>query len=433
MPVWEAVVGAASPHPRRATPQPWPNVYVVVMFRHEGGNDHRAVLLQDRGPDQRRDTVRSRILTRLPNRRNGTAGRSHTTRAGGWLIRVSLATLAAVVVLTSALVAAVDEQHGATAGTETAAGQAGISARATVVLSPTSTPTVPRRPTGATPTTPTTQTTRTAAADPAPDLADTDPITAAAGAQVRAAVAHAVERAAERGITQHVLVADRHTGATITSVQADTAVPAMSIAKLLFAVDLLDSAGGADHVDAATLGRLHTMIATSDDALASAVYQQGGYGQIVERMAARYHLSDTGPSPEPRYWGNVRITAADVASFLAQVLADPRTGPFLSSAMLAATPTARDGFDQEFGMNAVGGAGSKQGWGCCLGGVVAIHSVGFTADEIVVVLSTAAPDAAALNVSGAGVFAEDPGFLASVAAATETARAATDLPVGPLS
>ena len=184
---------------------------------------------------------------------------------------------------------------------------------------------------------------------------------------------------------------------------------------------------GDDGVVTLTLDRASSSV----NAISRAVLDE--LEQIVERMAARYHLSDTGPSPEPRYWGNVRITAADVASFLAQVLADPRTGPFLSSAMLAATPTARDGFDQEFGMNAVGGAGSKQGWGCCLGGVVAIHSVGFTADEIVVVLSTAAPDAAALNVSGAGVFAEDPGFLASVAAATETARAATDLPVGPLS
>ena len=44
-------------------------------------------------------------------------------------------------------------------------------------------------------------------------------------------------------------------------------VPAMSLVKLFFAVDVLDSVGGADHVDAATLGRLHVMIATSEGAL----------------------------------------------------------------------------------------------------------------------------------------------------------------------
>ena len=60
--------------------------------------------------------------------------------------------------------------------------------------------------------------------------------------------------------------------------------------------------------------------------------------------------------------------------------------------MAAATDTAADGFDQDFGVNAISGAGSKQGWGCCLGGVVALHSAGFTANEIIVVLSTSYPD-----------------------------------------
>ena len=78
-------------------------------------------------------------------------------------------------------------------------------------------------------------------------------------------------------------------------------------------------------------------------------------------MAARYRLPGTEPSPDPRHWCGIRITAAGLASFRTQALADPRTGPFLTSAS------------------------------CCLGGVVPVHSVGFTDDEIVVVLSTAAP------------------------------------------
>jgi len=101
----------------------------------------------------------------------------------------------------------------------------------------------------------------------------------------------------------------------------------------------------------------------------------------------------------------------------------------LAAPMRAASHTAADGYDQEFGMNAVSGAGSKQGWGCCLGGVVAIHSAGFTAHLIVVVLSTAAPDAEGLNVPEVSAFADDPGFLASVAAVTATAKAAVD-PLG---
>ncbi|HEX5494687.1 MAG TPA: hypothetical protein VFX70_08965 [Mycobacteriales bacterium] len=256
------------------------------------------------------------------------------------------------------------------------------------------------------------------------EFADIDPITPASRARLRAAVTASVRRAAALGITQGVLVADRHTGQTIVSIGADTPVPAVSVAKLLFAVDVLDTAGGADRLAPATLGLLYRMIATSDDALASAFYSSGGGNQIVERVAARYHLRDTGPSPEPQYWGDIRISAADMASLLAQMLADPRTGAFLGSAMLSSTAIARDGYDQEFGMNAVDGAGSKQGWGCCLGGVVSIHSIGFTADEIVAVLSTAAPDAPGLNVPEVSAFADDPGFLASVAASTATARAA---------
>src|SRR5699024_9108825 len=116
----------------------------------------------------------------------------------------------------------------------------------------------------------------------------------------------------------------------------------------------------------------------------------------------------------------------DVASLLTQSLADPSIGPTLAGAMRAATPIAADGYDQAFGMNAVTGAGSKEGWGCCLAGVVAIHSAGFTDGQIVVVLSSAPPDATGINVPDVTAFADDPGFRASVAAVTATVKAAVD-------
>lgn len=62
--------------------------------------------------------------------------------------------------------------------------------------------------------------------------------------------------------------------------------------------------------------------------------------------------------------------------------------------MQGATDIANDGQSQNFGMNSVIGAGSKQGWGCCLSGVRSIHNVGFTSSRIVVVLSEADPEMA---------------------------------------
>lgn len=262
-----------------------------------------------------------------------------------------------------------------------------------------------------------------AAAGPS-SFPDTITPSAAPTAQVTTALNQAVRSAAAQGITEDVVVLDRHTGGTLYFTGADTEVPAMSVAKLLFAVDVLDSAGGADKVAPSTLAELYQMIALSDDSLASDFYNDDGESAIVTRMASRYGLTGTEPAANPEYWGGIEITARDMASFLSQTLADPKTGPFLISAMSDATHTAADGYNQEFGMNAVVGAGSKQGWGCCLGGVVAIHSVGFTADRIVVALSTAPPDASGINVPQVSAFENDPGFVASVKAITAVVHAA---------
>ena len=244
----------------------------------------------------------------------------------------------------------------------------------------------------------------------------------------RATVAHAVtdavEQAAAGGITEHVVVLDRSTGQTITSVGADLAVPSMSLVKLFIATDAIAQAGGVDQLADTDRSALTTMIEQSDDEIAQDYYDADGGDDIVERTAARYGLTGTAPSPEPEYWGDVQVTAADLASFLRQALADPQTGPFLTAAMNASAATGSDGFDQRFGVHALSGTGSKQGWGCCLGGVLALHSVGYSADRIVVVLSTAVPDAGPDDLADADQLMADPGVAASTAAVTATARAA---------
>lgn len=244
----------------------------------------------------------------------------------------------------------------------------------------------------------------------------------------RAAVAHAVtdavEQAAAGGITEHVVVLDRSTGQTITSIGADLAVPSMSLVKLFIATDAIAQAGGVDQLADTDRSALTTMIEQSDDEIAQDYYDADGGDDIVERTVRRYGLTGTAPSPEPEYWGDVQVTAADLASFLRQALSDPQTGPFLTAAMNASAPTGSDGFDQQFGVHALSGTGSKQGWGCCLGGVLALHSVGYSADRIVVVLSTAVPDAGPDDLADADQLMADPGVVASTAAVTATARAA---------
>jgi hypothetical protein len=134
------------------------------------------------------------------------------------------------------------------------------------------------------------------------------------------------------------------------------------------------------------------MITVSDDRAASALWIQGGDGAIVQRIAARFGLTAVAPPTNPGMWGDTTVTAGDLARFLRAALSDPSAGPWLAHAMESAANTGADGFDQNFGMNTVTGAGSKQGWGCCLRGVRSLDSAGFADGRIVVVLSSAPPD-----------------------------------------
>jgi hypothetical protein len=203
-------------------------------------------------------------------------------------------------------------------------------------------------------------------------------------------VLSSVKAAASRGIRQSVIVLDRGNGRVVAQVDPTLALPSMSLVKLFIAVDLLDRVGGPDRLDPATAQTLWRMITVSDDDAASRLWIDGGDGAVVQRIAKRFGLSDVLAPANPGMWGDTTVTAADVATFLRAALADPAAGPWLAHAMRSAADTGADGFDQSFGMNAVTGSGSKQGWGCCLRGVRSLDSAGFTDARIVVVLSEAA-------------------------------------------
>ena len=294
------------------------------------------------------------------------------------------------------------------------------------------------------------------------------------------AVSAAVSDAVDLGVQESVVIMDRTTGSVLVRQDADRPFPALSLVKLMIAADVLDGSGGADLAsgsdvpssdgaagsgtaggsdasgtsdatgtsDAAgssdavagpagsgdpgtgdpevpvTPSLLKEMISRSDDVTAQDLYDQTGGDQMVDRVVARYGLTGSSPTPDGQYWGNVQTTAADMASLLNQLLADPNTASVIGPAMLATSATAADGVDQRIGMRVVPGAGSKQGWGCCLSGIVGIHSVGFTPERIVVVLSSAAPDDDQLGDEDGLALQADPGAQVSIAAVTATVRAA---------
>ena len=235
------------------------------------------------------------------------------------------------------------------------------------------------------------------------------------------AVTTAVADAEAAGVHQAVVIMDRTTGTILTQFNADQPFPMLSLVKLMIAADVLSGADpdAATNLDDAPAGSVaadgptdsddpggpvasgsvdpagadpairalvREMIVRSDDVTADNLYEQAGGDAIVDRITRRYALTGTTPTPDGVYWGNVQTTAADMASLLTQLLADPGTASVIAPAMLATSAYAQDGVDQRIGMRTVPAAGSKQGWGCCLSGVLGIHSIGFTPDRIVVVL-----------------------------------------------
>jgi hypothetical protein len=210
------------------------------------------------------------------------------------------------------------------------------------------------------------------------------PATAANPEQV--AVDSAVAAAAADGIQQSVAVVDRSTGELVAGSGGDDQYISESIVKLFTVAYYQVRAGG--RPDDSMAQTLRTMIINSDDGIESTLWNTA----IVPTIAARYRLDHTsnGPKTGPHDWGWESITADDEAKFLYEMSNDPQIAPLLMDAMANVAPTGSDGFDQDFGMNAVtGDHGSKQGW-TDVGSSdrVQIHSVGWTDEYFVAILQT---------------------------------------------
>ncbi len=209
---------------------------------------------------------------------------------------------------------------------------------------------------------------------------------AAASSAEQQAVDHSVATAAADGIQQSVAVVDRDTGTLVAGSGGDEQYISESIVKLFTVAYYEVKAGGQPEESMAQT--LRTMIIHSDDQIESSLWNT----DIVPTVAERYGLSSTsnGPKTGPHDWGWELITADDEAEFLYKMSNDPAVAPLLMDAMADAAPTASDGFDQDFGMNALtGDHGSKQGW-TDVGSAdqVQVHSVGWTDQYFVAILQT---------------------------------------------
>ena len=104
----------------------------------------------------------------------------------------------------------------------------------------------------------------------------------------------------------------------------------------------------------------------------------------MARVSDRLGLEGTAAPRRTGRWGEVEVTAADYAALWRYVLDDmPADDRELLISDLAAAPsTAKDGFDQAFGLLSTdvrrdgSGAVAKQGWMCCFSGQYYLHSAG---------------------------------------------------------
>lgn len=127
--------------------------------------------------------------------------------------------------------------------------------------------------------------------------------------------------------------------------------PALSLAKLYIAQYVLEFGDLDERYDAME------MISTSNDEMATEFDDE--YPEAIDTIADEFGLLSTSRGS---YWGYSVTSTYDVAIFVARLLEEDPMNPILV-AMAQTTPTAADGYAQNFGTATLEGAvGSKLGW-----------------------------------------------------------------------
>jgi len=190
----------------------------------------------------------------------------------------------------------------------------------------------------------------------------------------------AMADAAEIGAEMSVVVLDRNTGQAVSG--GDGApFPIASVVKLFIADDLLlQEAKGETELSPADRSALDVMLRSSDDDAAENFWNRSGGSDIVDRVVARYGLSNT-TKPYNGKWDLTTSTAGDLVRYYDKLLSGGGGLPAEQANVIMAnlansTPRGIDGYPQRFGIPegfynepvAV-----KQGWFCCWSGANQLH------------------------------------------------------------
>lgn len=213
---------------------------------------------------------------------------------------------------------------------------------------------------------------------PLPEVPPDEPAAAFGGLDER--IRQATADAAKAGAEMSVVVLDRNTGQTMSG--GDGAqFPIASVVKLFIADDLLlQEAKGEAELSAADRSALDVMLRSSDDSAAENFWNRSGGSDIVDRVVARYGLTNT-KKPYNGKWDLTTSTAGDLVSYYDKLLNGSGGLPAEQANVIMAnlaksTPTGIDGYPQRFGIPegfynepvAV-----KQGWFCCWSGANQLH------------------------------------------------------------
>ena len=201
--------------------------------------------------------------------------------------------------------------------------------------------------------------------------------------------------AASRGTSVGFVLYDRESGKELASLDADRPYYTASVVKLLIAIDEVRSNGGWALPDADAVEDLTDMLEGSNDAIASAFWEQNGGNAIVTRTAALIGLAHTTPPADPTQWGMAKTSASDVVTtyeYLLDEIPDEVAAPLLAALGHARNP-ADDGWDQYFGIpDGLPGRSwqIKQGW-MILRNALVLNTTGVVGGRYVVVLMTQQP------------------------------------------
>ena len=183
-----------------------------------------------------------------------------------------------------------------------------------------------------------------------------------------------------------VAVQDRATGELAVGDRGDEPVLTASLSKVVLAVDVLDRRRleGLAVADG-DLELLSRALGPSDDSSMNALWSRFDGAGAAARLSGRLGLVATTGPRDPSQWGEVAVPASDTVRIWLHILDDMPAADrdLMIAAMDAAPTTARDGFDQSYGLlseqvdgPAGPGAVAKQGWMCCIAGQYHLHSAG---------------------------------------------------------